>query len=154
MTTSQGEACVRCSYKANDGFLYFLNKAMFFVRKPTIFIRHDEIASVRFKRVGNQDTRSFDMELIIKKESAVLVNNLSSTANALVRESLEFNSIEYAEYEHLIKYLGAKGINYVTEREVSHGIYIQTYTLIEIIYYYIMVHIALAFHLFITSPLN
>jgi hypothetical protein len=35
-----GGSCVRCSYKADDGFLYPLDKAFFYVHKPPMCINH------------------------------------------------------------------------------------------------------------------
>lgn len=35
-----GGCCVRCSYKADDGFLYPLDKAFFYVHKPPMCINH------------------------------------------------------------------------------------------------------------------
>jgi len=37
---SGGGCCVRCSYKADDGFLYPLDKAFFYVHKPPMCINH------------------------------------------------------------------------------------------------------------------
>ncbi|KAJ1674326.1 FACT complex subunit [Spiromyces aspiralis] len=48
--TFHGSQGVKCSFKANEGFLYPLDKAILFVPKPTHYIRHSEIASVVFSR--------------------------------------------------------------------------------------------------------
>jgi len=66
-----GEKCVRCSYKASDGFLFPLEKCIFFVHKPPLYIRHDEINSVEFLRVSGASSagasRTFD--LIVNTET-------------------------------------------------------------------------------------
>jgi structure-specific recognition protein 1 len=42
-----GGSCVRCSYKADDGFLYPLDKAFFYVHKPPMCINHRWVCWIR-----------------------------------------------------------------------------------------------------------
>jgi len=44
-------SAVRCSWKANDGYLYILEKSFFFIRKPPIFIRHADVTNIEFARL-------------------------------------------------------------------------------------------------------
>ena len=37
---------IKCSYKANDGVLYFLEKSILFVHKPVIDIEHESIKEI------------------------------------------------------------------------------------------------------------
>jgi hypothetical protein len=62
---------VRCSYKADDGFLYPLEKCFFYVHKPAMAINHSEIEYVEFQRQGggviSSSVRTFD--LLIKQRN-------------------------------------------------------------------------------------
>lgn len=62
---------VKCAVKASDGHLYPLEKAFFFIPKPTIYIRHADIASVEFGRyqldtLSGVSSRSFDLKVYTK----------------------------------------------------------------------------------------
>ncbi|KGG50463.1 FACT complex component Pob3 [Mitosporidium daphniae] len=46
----QGFCAVKCTVKANEGHLYFLEKCFLFVPKPAIILQHDKISSVTFSR--------------------------------------------------------------------------------------------------------
>jgi hypothetical protein len=70
--TAAGDGCaIRCSYKADDGFLYPLDKAFFYVHKPPMCINHSDIEYVEFQRQGggviSSSVRTFD--LLIKQRS-------------------------------------------------------------------------------------
>lgn len=72
-----GDGCaIRCSYKADDGFLYPLDKAFFYVHKPPMCINHSDIESVEFQRQGggviSSSVRTFD--LLIKQRSNNMVS--------------------------------------------------------------------------------
>ena len=45
-------ACVRCSYKNDEGFLFPLERTFFYIHKPPLCITHDDIDSVEFQRQG------------------------------------------------------------------------------------------------------
>jgi hypothetical protein len=71
-TIAAGDGCaIRCSYKADDGFLYPLDKAFFYVHKPPMCINHSDIEYVEFQRQGggviSSSVRTFD--LLIKQRS-------------------------------------------------------------------------------------
>eukprot|EP00698_Gefionella_okellyi_P024530 TRINITY_DN867_c0_g1_i3.p1 TRINITY_DN867_c0_g1~~TRINITY_DN867_c0_g1_i3.p1 ORF type:complete len:521 (-),score=114.80 TRINITY_DN867_c0_g1_i3:685-2247(-) len=62
-----GAPCVRCSYKADEGHLYPMEKSFFYIHKPPIMIRMDEIAGVEFSRVqGQGSTRTFEFNMSLK----------------------------------------------------------------------------------------
>lgn len=54
-------ACVATNYKANSGHLYVLAKSFFFIRKPPVYIRNQQIASVEFSRLGTSAGKTFDL---------------------------------------------------------------------------------------------
>lgn len=61
-------SAVRCSYKADDGYLYPLEKSFFYVHKPPLLMVHEDIESVEFQRQGGgvlaSSVKTFD--LVIK----------------------------------------------------------------------------------------
>lgn len=82
---------VRCSVKANDGFLYFLERALFFVIKPAIYIRFSTIDSLEFTRVSQSETgstKNFDLKITLKTGG-----------------QYEFNSLAKAEYSNIYKFI-------------------------------------------------
>jgi len=94
-STMRGSQGVACSYKANNGYLYPLEKGFMFVVKPPVHIRFDEVSAVNFSRVasGVGQSRSFDLE--IETKSGV---------------SFIFASIEKQEYSKLFDFLKSKKI--------------------------------------------
>lgn len=94
-SSSRGSQGVACSYKANNGYLYPLEKGFMFVVKPPVHIRFDEVSAVNFSRVasGVGQSRSFDLE--IETKSGV---------------SFIFASIEKQEYSKLFDFLKSKKI--------------------------------------------
>lgn len=60
-----GSSAIKCALKANDGYLYPLERSFFFVHKPTLHIRFEDITSVEFARVAasasTQTNRTFDI---------------------------------------------------------------------------------------------
>jgi structure-specific recognition protein 1 len=65
----QGWSAIKCAFKANDGYLYPLERSFFFVHKPPTYIRFDEIANVEFARVssggGTSSNRTFDLVVTV-----------------------------------------------------------------------------------------
>lgn len=59
---------MKCSMKANEGYLYPLEKCFLFIPKPPTFIPLLEIASVTFSRVGaaGSSSRTFDLKFNMK----------------------------------------------------------------------------------------
>eukprot|EP01135_Chromosphaera_perkinsii_P000449 Nk52_evm3s96 gene=Nk52_evmTU3s96 len=85
---------VKCSLKANDGYLFPLEKGFMFVHKPCIHIRFDEIANVSFARVGATSTgtsRTFDID--------VELNNGTKHS---------FTGIQREEYSKLYSFMATK----------------------------------------------
>mmetsp|Transcript_24805 Transcript_24805/g.34999 ORF Transcript_24805/g.34999 Transcript_24805/m.34999 type:complete len:797 (-) Transcript_24805:180-2570(-) len=93
----EGQA-VRCSYKANDGYLYILEKSFFFVRKPALYIRHDQIKSIEFARLsGGESTRTFDL--------VIHVNDAEDASEH------KFASIDRSEYNGLFTFFSSKKLH-------------------------------------------
>jgi len=87
--SSEGFKCISCSFGANQGLLYPLEKSIFFIWKPVSYIRHADIAHIDFLRMEQSHTiKMFDLQLKLKKKE----------------QPLTFTGIDRAEYENLIKY--------------------------------------------------
>jgi len=64
--SSRGTKAIKCSVRAAEGYLYPLRSSVVFIHKPVLYIRHSELKSVEFSRVGMGTTgvsRSFDVTL-------------------------------------------------------------------------------------------
>jgi structure-specific recognition protein 1 len=85
-----GGSAVRCVHKADDGHLYPLEKAFFFLPKPPIFIRHDEVAEVEFERNAGGG-KTFDIKILLTSD-----------------QSYRFTNIARSEYDNLMAFLTAK----------------------------------------------
>jgi len=62
------QAGVKCSLKANEGYLFFLEKAFLFVPKPAVYIPFDRVSHVTLSRVGGSvsASRTFDVTVTMK----------------------------------------------------------------------------------------
>ncbi|KAL2825308.1 FACT complex subunit pob3 [Aspergillus cavernicola] len=63
-----GHSGVKCSIKANEGLLYFLDKSLIFVPKPATYIQIENVATVTMSRVGGavSASRTFDITVSLK----------------------------------------------------------------------------------------
>ena len=64
--SKRGTKAIKCSVRAAEGYLYPLRSSVVFIHKPILYIRHSELKSVEFSRVGQGTTgvsRSFDITL-------------------------------------------------------------------------------------------
>ncbi|KAI8089416.1 uncharacterized protein BX664DRAFT_280352 [Halteromyces radiatus] len=96
-----GAHALKCSMKANEGYLYPLEKSFLFIPKPTTFIPFNEIGVVNFSRVGTQSggsSRTFDMKFHMKSGS-----------------DIQFSSINREEYSSLEDFLRQKNIKVKSE---------------------------------------
>uniref|UniRef100_A0A674BDY6 FACT complex subunit SSRP1 n=1 Tax=Salmo trutta TaxID=8032 RepID=A0A674BDY6_SALTR len=85
--------CITCSYKAQSGLLYPLERGFIYVHKPPVHLRFEEISCVNFAR-GTTTTRSFDFEVETKQGN-----------------QFTFSSIEREEYGKLFDFVNAKKLN-------------------------------------------
>ncbi|OQE26501.1 hypothetical protein PENSTE_c005G00264 [Penicillium steckii] len=67
-TSHHGHHGVKCSIKANEGLLYFLDKSLIFVPKPATYIQMENVAIVTMSRVGGaiSASRTFDITVTLK----------------------------------------------------------------------------------------
>lgn len=88
------QACVHCSVRANEGFLYPLEKQFVFIHKPPIIVRFSEIESVEFQRYAG-GSRNFDLAVNLKDTSIKEYN---------------FSGIDRSDYASLYNFLSSKNI--------------------------------------------
>ena len=105
---------IKCSYKANDGVLYFFEKSILFIHKPVLEIEHDSIKEVDIARIqssmSSMQQRSFDITIKLKKES------------------YQFSGIDIIESDILQKYMNDKKLNLKIKDEDNNNIEIMKYT--------------------------
>jgi len=64
-----GASAIKCSLKANESFLYPLERSFLFIPKPPTFIPHSDIASVTVSRVEGamaSRTKTIEMKFNLK----------------------------------------------------------------------------------------
>lgn len=94
--------CLSCSFKANQGFLYPLEKAFIYVIKPKpIYVRFDEIHSVFFQKGG---AKFFEFTIHLKKGAK------GSDSTSKASRTVEFISLEREEYPRLFKFCQEKKV--------------------------------------------
>ena len=87
-----------CSFKANDGHLFFLEKSFFFLKKPPMHIRHAAITSIEFDRLGAANKR-FGMKI--------------STSDSKQGE-FTFTNIAKDEFDRVVSFMQSKGLHCIT----------------------------------------
>ncbi|KAI8071472.1 hypothetical protein BC940DRAFT_253091 [Gongronella butleri] len=96
-----GANAIKCSMKANEGFLYPLDKSFLFIPKPTTFVPIGQISMVSFSRIGSQSggtSRTFDMKFHMHSGS-----------------DYQFSSINREEYANIEAFLREKKIKVKTD---------------------------------------
>ncbi|KAJ3266266.1 Iron-sulfur clusters transporter atm1, mitochondrial [Chytriomyces hyalinus] len=95
----QGYSGVKCALKANEAFLYPLEKSFVSVPKPATLIPHVEVSAITFSRVNSasSNTKTFEMKI--------------STTNG----EFAFTSISREEYSALAEYCRNKKLRVTTE---------------------------------------
>ncbi|KAF3911637.1 hypothetical protein AA313_de0201842 [Arthrobotrys entomopaga] len=75
---------VKCSLKANEGNLFFLDKALLFVPKPAIYVPFDNVQFVTLSRLGGQvsASRTFDVTVSMASGSEHQFNNINREEQA------------------------------------------------------------------------
>lgn len=93
--STQDQAAVSCSHKANEGQLYPLDKCFLFVTKPTLYIPYSEVSQVTFSRISGavSSSRTFDMTVSLKSKSDV-----------------QFSNIQREEQSDLERFMKARGV--------------------------------------------
>lgn len=91
---------VKCSVKAQDGFLYPLKSSLIFIHKPVIYLKHSSIKYIEFSRINSNSmgiggsNRTFDLNIIL----------LGDCPEA------QFLNLDQVELKVLMKYFKAAGI--------------------------------------------
>lgn len=75
-SSSNNAKCLPCSYRANSGFLYPLERGFMFVHKPPLHILFQDIAAVTFSRSNQGHVRSFDFEIDHKNGTKHMFNGI------------------------------------------------------------------------------
>ncbi|KAE8164053.1 hypothetical protein BDV40DRAFT_261265 [Aspergillus tamarii] len=102
-----GHSGVKCSIKANEGLLYFLDKSLIFVPKPATYIQIENIAIITMSRVGGavSASRTFDITVSLK---------------AGLGEH-QFSNINREEQQPLEEFFKAKNIRFKNEMSDDAG---------------------------------
>lgn len=100
---------LRCSYKADEGFLYPLERAFFYIHKPPMLLPHDEIAGIEFMRQGGgvlaASAKTFDLSI-----------RLASSDQEFL-----FRGIPKGEWTNLFTFIQAKKLRIDNLREAEMG---------------------------------
>ncbi len=101
---------IKCSYKANDGALYFLEKTILFIHKPVLDIEHDSIKEIELARIheSGMQPRSFDMTIKIKSEKENI--------------SYQFSGLDREEMDNLQEYIKSKKIKLKSVDEDNNNV--------------------------------
>ncbi|GAA5841007.1 hypothetical protein JCM5353_004872 [Sporobolomyces roseus] len=99
-----GQAAVKCNLKANEGQLYFLEKALLFISKQPTLVMFSEISAVVLARVGGAlpSARTFDLNIRLKD---------SLSGNPI------FSALNKEELTSITEFLGMKKIKVKNEME-------------------------------------
>ncbi|KAI5074178.1 hypothetical protein GOP47_0010139 [Adiantum capillus-veneris] len=102
--SSQDGYAVRASLKAEDGVLYPLEKAFFFLPKPPTLILHDEIDYLEFERhgAGGSSSHYFDLAIRLKSE-----------------QEHQFRNIPRNEYHNLFNFINSKNLKILNLGEMQ-----------------------------------
>ena len=86
---------VKCSIKASEGFLYPLQKSFFFIHKPVIYVKYEDVKECEFARVSETSlsaNRYFDLRIHSRNGD------------------YQFTGLERQEYKPLMLFLEKKKI--------------------------------------------
>ncbi|EIE21134.1 SSrecog-domain-containing protein [Coccomyxa subellipsoidea C-169] len=109
-TADEAGFAVRCSYKADDGYLYPLERAFFYIHKPPTLLVHDEIESIEFMRQGGgvlaASAKTFDLNIRMKTDN---------------KPEYLFRGIQKSEWQNLFSFIQAKRLRIENLREAELG---------------------------------
>lgn len=92
-TASNNQKGVKCALGPSEGYLFLLEKSIYFLHKPPTYLLHDEIKIVKFQRASSQQQRYFDVSMILKKG-----------------KTPTFSSIMKKEYDLMLDFLRKKNL--------------------------------------------
>merc|ERR1712227_715472 len=90
--SDQGNNCVSCSCKAQNGVLFPLERGFMYLHKPPIYIRFDEIDNVNFARASSKQ-KSFEFHIATKQGQSHI-----------------FGTIDRPEYGNLFDFVKEHGL--------------------------------------------
>ncbi|KAI5171764.1 structure-specific recognition protein 1 [Nematocida sp. LUAm3] len=95
-TTGDGNKSLKCSTKANEGYIYPLPSGLLFIPKIT-YINHKEISMVEFSRVNlsSRTAKTFDMRVILNDKKEYMFNGLQKTEFATLEIYLTRNNVSF-----------------------------------------------------------
>ncbi|KAF3937231.1 hypothetical protein ABW19_dt0208083 [Dactylella cylindrospora] len=87
---------VKCSLKANEGNLFFLDKALLFVPKPAIYVSFDNVQFVTLSRLGGQvsASRTFDVTVKMNSGSEHQFNNINREEQGSLESFFKARSVK------------------------------------------------------------
>lgn len=88
---------IKCALKANEGFLYPLERNFLFLPKPVTLVPHSNVARVEFSRTGSGlgNPRSFDLRFYLKSGQDISLSNIAKEEHLNLEEFLRAKSIEF-----------------------------------------------------------
>ncbi|KAK7202407.1 hypothetical protein BZA70DRAFT_103231 [Myxozyma melibiosi] len=91
-----GQAGVKCSLKASEGYLYLLEKSFLFIPKPTVFMAHEEVSFVTLSRVGGSvsSSRTFDVTVQMKNGTSYQFSSINREEQNAVEQHLKARNIK------------------------------------------------------------
>jgi len=101
--SSRGATSIKCSIKANEGYLYFLEKCLMFIHKPVVYISLEDVKYVECSRINDSalQQRTFDVSVFTKKEELQFVgiekNELEAITNYFNLKKIKIKSAEGGE---------------------------------------------------------
>lgn len=104
---AEGEGhAVRCSYKADDGYLYPLERAFFYVQKPPLLMAYDDVDSVEFMRQSAGITAAKTFDLAVRMRGG---------------QDHVFRGIPRSEWTNLFEWIQAKKLRVENFKEAQRG---------------------------------
>lgn len=97
---------VKCSFKADDGYLYPLERAFFYIQKPPMLLVFDDIEAVEFMRhaQGATAAKTFDLDVRMRNGQEYL-----------------FRGIPRGEWTNLFEFIRAKQLRIENFKEAQQG---------------------------------
>ncbi|THD00411.1 hypothetical protein EYZ11_000138 [Aspergillus tanneri] len=88
---------VKCSIKANEGLLYFLDKSLIFVPKPATYIPIENISVITMSRVGGavSASRTFDITVSMKTSGSHQFSNINREEQQPLEEFFKAKNIRF-----------------------------------------------------------
>ena len=71
--STYGLTCLPCAYKANQGYIYPLEKSFLFLNKPPLYIQYSDINLITISRAGesSSSSKSFDLSIVLRNNAGV-----------------------------------------------------------------------------------